>query len=161
MKKKIIIVFLIIGFIFVYIAVKAIIDKNHLNTETEENVIIKNANLENISKSKDVVNVYFFWGEGCPHCKEEFAWLESISKKYKKTFKVYGFEVWYNENNYKLLNDFADKLNQEVEGIPCTIIGEKVFIGFKEASKKEIITAIKDYQKKDFDVYINKMSEEN
>ena len=161
MKKKIIIVFLFIGFIFVYIAVKAIIDKNHLNTETEENVIIKNANLENISKSKDVVNVYFFWGEGCPQCKEEFAWLESISKKYKKTFKVYGFEVWYNENNYKLLNDFADKLNQEVEGIPCTIIGEKVFIGFKEASKKEIINAIKDYQKKDFDVYINKMSEEN
>ena len=30
----------------------------------------------------DKINIYFFRGEGCPHCAQEEKWLESIKEEY-------------------------------------------------------------------------------
>jgi thiol-disulfide isomerase/thioredoxin len=42
------------------------------------------------------LNVYFFWGDGCPHCAEEEPFLESLEKKYPQV-NVVDYEVWYNK----------------------------------------------------------------
>ncbi|KKT07630.1 MAG: putative membrane protein, partial [Candidatus Nomurabacteria bacterium GW2011_GWB1_43_19] len=30
----------------------------------------------------DPINIYFFWGEGCPHCEKEKPFLETLEEKY-------------------------------------------------------------------------------
>lgn len=167
MKKKVIfiilfvVLFLCVIFIF-YIANSTkngySNDKNNVLTgESLKDIINKNAKLEDITKEKGKVNVYFFWGNGCPHCKEEFEWFESIKKEYGDIFKLYGFEVWYDEYNSNLLNTFANAMNEKVDGVPFTIIGEEKYIGFGGEEKKVMLNAIKKYKDKSFDVYIDKI----
>lgn len=75
------------------------------------------------------VNIYFFWGEGCPHCAKEKPFLQKLEKKYP-TVKVYDFEVWNNDENRKLLIEVGKKLNVDVSGVPFTVIGDQHFIGW-------------------------------
>lgn len=130
---------------------------NALNDENLKGIINKNAKLEDITKEEGKVNIYFFWGNGCPHCREELEWFESIKKEYGDIFKLYGFEVWYDEYNSNLLNTFANAINEKVDGVPFTIIGKEKYIGFGGESKKVMLNAIKEYKDKSFDVYIDKI----
>lgn len=75
------------------------------------------------------VNIYFFWGDGCPHCAKEKPFLEKLEQKYPQV-KVYDFEVWYNSDNRKLLVEVGKKLKANVSGVPFTVVGEKYFIGW-------------------------------
>lgn len=75
------------------------------------------------------VNLYFFWGEGCPHCAHEKPFLESLKSKYPQ-LKIYDFEVWHNQKNRDLLIEVGKKLNIEVSGVPLTIINDQAIIGY-------------------------------
>ena len=94
--------------------------------------------LINISAQKinnNQKNVYFFWGEGCPHCEnvlksgilEEIAKLENVN--------VYKLEVYYNQTNRDLYTKFADELeiSQYQRGVPFLVIecqqGYSYFLG--------------------------------
>lgn len=123
----------------------------------EENKILKDVNLENVIKEDNKINIYFFWGNGCPHCEEESKFFDSIKEKYGDHYNLYTFETWYNEENQKLLYTFADAMGDKVTGVPYTIIGEKSFTGFGEKSKNNFISAIEDQYKKDYDVYFYKI----
>lgn len=50
---------------------------------------------------------------------------------------------------------FADAVDQEVDGVPFLIIGEKVFVGYIDSMENEIKETIKaEYNKTDhFDYY--------
>ncbi len=116
------------------------------------NNINKFAKVEDITYEKNKVNIYLFWGDGCPHCKEEYEYIDSINKKYGKYFNLYGFEVWNNKENAELLNTVTSKLGIKVKGVPFTIIGEKYYSGFSDATKKKIVKAIKSEYNSDFDI---------
>lgn len=79
--------------------------------------------------SEKEANIYFFWGEGCPHCAKEKPFLEKLEQKYPEV-KVYDFEVWHNSKNRDLLIEAGKKLNANVSGVPFTVVGEKYFIGW-------------------------------
>lgn len=123
----------------------------------DKNNILEDINLENVFKEDNKVNIYLFWGNGCPHCKEEFKFFDSIKEKYEDHYNLYTFETWYNEENEKLLYTFANAMGDEVTGVPYTIIGEKSFSGFKEQYKNEFINAIEDQSKNRYDVYFDKI----
>ena len=74
-------------------------------------------------------NIYFFWGEGCPHCVHEKPFLEELKNKYPEV-KVYDFEVWNSADNRKLLIEVGKKLNTNVSAVPFTVIGEKYVSGW-------------------------------
>ena len=114
------------------------------------------ANLENVKYDENKVNIYFFWGDGCPHCKKEFEFFDSIKTEYGNYFVLNTFEVWNNEDNQKLLKQFAAKMGDEVTGIPYTIIGNKTFKGFNENHESKILDAIKEQYKNSYDVYFDK-----
>jgi thiol-disulfide isomerase/thioredoxin len=101
-----------------------------------------------LAQTASDVNIYFFWGEGCPHCAKEKPFLEKLEQKYSEV-KVYDYEVWENSENRQLLIDFGKKLNANVSGVPFTVVGEKYFIGWmdEEYSGKQIEDAIKCVQK--------------
>jgi glutaredoxin len=78
------------------------------------------------------INVYFFRGEGCPHCAEEEKFLNEIKSDYPN-LKVRDYEVYYNRKNQKLFKEVADKLGARSSAVPFTVIGDSYFIGFSKA----------------------------
>ncbi len=82
-----------------------------------------------LAQNDDVVNVYFFWGDGCPHCAHEKPFLEKLEQEDPQV-KVHSYEVWGSEENRQLMVDFGKKLDVEVSGVPFTVVGEKHFIGW-------------------------------
>lgn len=111
--------------------------------------------LDDIVYNDNKVNIYFFWGNGCPHCEEEFKFFNSISTEYGDYFSLNTFEVWYNTNNFKILEDFASKMGDEISGVPYTVIGNKTFSGFSISYEKEFLQAIESQYLKSYDVYLN------
>jgi thiol-disulfide isomerase/thioredoxin len=84
------------------------------------------------------VNVYFFWGEGCPHCDQEKPFLDQLERKYP-TVKVFDFEVWNNAENRRYLIEVGEKLKTDVSGVPFTVVGDEAYIGFSQSLTSEQI----------------------
>lgn len=79
----------------------------------------------------DRINIYFFWGEGCPHCEKQKPFLKKMEEKYPD-ITVKEFEVWGSAKNRKLMQEFGKKLNATVNGVPFTVIGEKFVVGWMD-----------------------------
>jgi glutaredoxin len=93
--------------------------------------------------AKDI-NVYLFYGDGCPHCKAEEEFLESYLKD-NNDVKLYTYEVWYSTENQTKFKDVQKILNYNASGVPYTIIGDKVVSGYAEGSTDESIKNIIQY----------------
>ena len=90
-------------------------------------LLISNSVLaENVS---DKVNVYFFWGEGCPHCAQEKPFLDKLENRYPNV-TIYRYEIYYSKENRDLLIEVGKKLNTDVSGVPFTVVGDKYFVGW-------------------------------
>lgn len=139
-------------------------DNNNINNEEKskesqiEEIKKTKVNLPNVIKETGKVNIYLFYGETCPHCKAEKEFLSSLESSYGHLFNLHTYEVWHNSENRERLNVFGAYNNTLVDGVPYTIIGEKSFSGFGESTKKEIIKAIEEESKKDYDLYIDVIS---
>ena len=154
-KKKILIISLVI-FIFVFFIVLINIS-NKMNEEKIKSTITMNSKLSDVVYDENKLNIYLFWGKGCPHCEEEWKFLNRIAPKYYDKIHVYGFEVWNSEENQKIMNEFKDKLNiSKDSGIPLTIIEDKYYIGYDESYNDEILKLIKNNHKNSKDIYLNK-----
>ena len=93
--------------------------------------------------SSTEVPVYFFRGEGCPHCEEAETWFKSIEEEYGSKFKIVDYETWYDEDNADLMQKVAKARGEKAEGVPYIIIGNKSWNGFDESSyAEEIISEI-------------------
>ena len=122
------------------------------NNSEKDKIILKD-----VTKEEGKVNIYFFWGNGCPHCKKEFEFLNEIEEEYGSLFNLYTYEVWYNEENQKILKSFENVLNTDIEGGPLTIIGNQVFSGFWDSRKEEIKNVITTESKNNYDIYFDKI----
>jgi len=93
------------------------------------------------------VNLYIFWGEGCPHCAKEKVFLNEIKEDYPN-LKINAFEVYNNSKNQEYFKEAAKTLKENASGVPFTVIGDEVFIGFNESiTPKEIENRIKHCSK--------------
>lgn len=81
--------------------------------------------------------IVLFHGEGCPHCAAERAFLAELVSRHPDVV-VEEHEVWYDEDGRQLLQRTADELGFEPVGVPVTVIGKQVWIGFDEAVAAEI-----------------------
>lgn len=93
--------------------------------------------------AQNPVNVYFFWGQGCPHCEREKAFLVELEGNYPQ-IKVRDFEVWKSAENRQILIDLGKALNVDVSGVPFTVVGDKYFVGWydKDSTGKAIEAAV-------------------
>ena len=96
--------------------------------------------------SEKDLNIYLFYGDGCPRCKEEEKWFESYLKK-NDYIKIHRYEVWYNKDNQEKYSKVHDILNDTSSGIPYLIIGETVISGFDEEITPERIKNAVEYYK--------------
>ncbi len=91
--------------------------------------------------------LYFFYGDGCPHCAKEEAFFDSyIIRKYPD-LKIERFEVWKNMDNARMLSETAKRLGINTSGVPVTIISDKSFVGYQSDSTTgtKIESAIREY----------------
>ncbi len=67
--------------------------------------------------------IYFFWGDGCPHCAAEKPFLEEMEQKYPE-LEVKMFETWNNSDNAELFRKVASAYSIQARGVPTTFIGD-------------------------------------
>lgn len=97
-----------------------------------------------LADSKNLVNIYLFYSDTCPHCASEEKLLDSLKDKYDN-IRIYMYEVG-NSDNAKLLEEVAKIKGTNVTGVPLTIIGDKVYKGYSdEDSKKRFMATIEYY----------------
>lgn len=94
------------------------------------------------------IKVYFFHGDGCPHCAEEEKALTKIKKKYPD-LDIVRYEVWNNKDNAILMGKVGEETGVDVSGVPLNIIGSSVFSGYSDSSYNTFLRAIKYYQDDD------------
>ena len=86
----------------------------------------------------ETINMYLFYGDGCPHCAEEEKFLDKYLKE-EKEVKLYKYEIWHSQDNRDLLIKVQDKLNNHENGVPYLVIGEKVLVGYLDGTTDERI----------------------
>lgn len=100
--------------------------------------------ITNIKAEENLVNLYLFYSNTCPHCEAEMELLEELQEDYDN-LKIYKYEISEDENSL-LLSKVSEMFNINVTGVPFTVIGEKTFFGYSEEnSKKKFIGTIEYY----------------
>jgi len=85
--------------------------------------------------------VALFWGEGCPHCEREKAFLKELKKKHPG-LAVRDYEVWKNKENAALYKKVLSAAGVKQVGVPTTVVGTAVFMGFNDQIRRGIGDAI-------------------
>ncbi len=88
--------------------------------------------------------IYFFWGDGCPHCATEKPYLEEWQKKYGDQIEIKSFETWKDQSNVPLFQEVANAHGIQARGVPTTFIGEKNWVGFSSSMAPEMESYIKE-----------------
>ena len=99
-----------------------------------------------INLSDNKPNIYIFWGDGCPHCKALAKFISKLPTETKNKINIYSFEVWDDKDNKSFMKNFGKFLDQDVSGVPFTVIGDKIFDGYSSGDTKtdqQILDAIK------------------
>jgi thiol-disulfide isomerase/thioredoxin len=78
---------------------------------------------ETLAPAKNKTTLYFFWGNGCPHCDREKIFLGHLAKKYPE-LKIKSYEVWYDLEHAGLLASMAKAYGMKGEGVPLVFIGD-------------------------------------
>lgn len=100
--------------------------------------------------AEEKVPVYFFHGDGCPHCAEAKMFFDSLeSTEYGNMFEIKPYEVWNDESNARLMYAFAVINGEEDEatGVPYIVIGDKSWIGYLDSYNKDFETQIEKLYK--------------
>ena len=105
--------------------------------------------------AKEKVTLYFFHGDGCPHCAEEQTDLIKELKK-DETINVVEIEVWHDNENKELLEKVINAYGTR-SGVPYNVIGDTTIIGYSEANGEKIKRAINYYKEHDYTDEIQKI----
>ena len=110
----------------------------------------------NVFANKDKeVTLYFFHGDGCPHCAAEEEFLKN-NKEELKNVKIVKYEVWKDEDNRKLLKEIGKKFDMEVSSVPFNVIGNTIIKGYLDDSStgQKLLNTIYYYQDNEYHDYV-------
>jgi cytochrome c biogenesis protein CcdA len=90
---------------------------------------------------RDRIELTIFYGEGCPYCAAELTFLDELRGRIPQ-LRVSAYEVWNDEANRRLFIEMTAARGTEARGVPTTIIGEEVWVGFDERIGAEVERAV-------------------
>ena len=112
-----------------------------------------NENENNSQISDEPINIYLFWGSTCHACANLKEFFNELDDSYNKYFNLKKYEVWYNEENKKLMYEVGEFLNQTYYAVPFLVVGDEVIVGFNESKKEYILDKIiEEYNNDRYDV---------
>ncbi len=91
------------------------------------------------------VDVYYFWGDGCPVCAEQRVFLTGLTERYPDV-TVHAFEVWNDAENRSLLEAFSSAYSRPVTGVPVTFIGDDAWVGFNAVAGRQMTASVETYR---------------
>ena len=86
-------------------------------------------------------DLVLFWGDGCPNCESERGWLDSVMDQYPD-LHVTQYEIFNDATNRDLFTSEAERLGFEASGVPTTVVGERVWIGWSTQIQQEVASAL-------------------
>lgn len=89
--------------------------------------------------------IYFFWGDGCPHCATAKPALRALAERLNVELREY--EVWYSPENQKLFFEMAAVLGFQPQAVPTIIIGEQYWEGYAKSIEPQMEAVIADCRK--------------
>ncbi len=93
------------------------------------------------SSSEEKIDIYLFYSETCPHCKDEEKFLNKLIEEDER-INLKQFEVTKSDENWQLFRETLDKFNVKSSevGVPFTIINDQYFVGWRneETTGKDI-----------------------
>ncbi|MBW6441586.1 hypothetical protein K0B04_01580 [Patescibacteria group bacterium] len=100
------------------------------------------------SMGAEKVDIYLFWGEGCPHCVKEKDFLTRLAKE-DDNIVIHDYEVYKNLAGRAKLIEASEKLNVEISGVPFLVIGDKYLVGYMsdDTTGKEIERIIEEHKR--------------
>ena len=130
---------------------------------TETPTAEEQTNTSNPSNHEKIVTIYLFRGEGCPHCEHAMEFFKTLNQDYPY-LRVIAYEVWYNEENRKLMAAVSNELGLEIStSVPLIIIGSDYNLrGYGEARNEDILQEITSaYQNENYEDIIEPILESN
>ncbi len=91
--------------------------------------------------AQEQIVIDFFYGDGCPHCAKEKPFLDQLDQE-NDNIQVNYYEVWYDDDNIALFRQRMAEHGLTPTGVPTTIIDDKVWIGYSDSIKEEIIAKV-------------------
>jgi glutaredoxin len=83
------------------------------------------------------VTLYFFWGEGCPHCERAKLYLDDARRRFPR-LEIRSYEVLNDKINLELLMSMSRKLGTEAKGVPTFIIAGRMLDGFSDETRRTL-----------------------
>jgi glutaredoxin len=83
------------------------------------------------------VDVYLFWGVGCPHCEREIEFLDRLAAANPEV-RLHKLEVSGSRENAALMLEAATRLAVEAGSVPLTVVGDRAWVGYDERIGREI-----------------------
>ncbi len=87
--------------------------------------------------------IYFFWGDGCPHCAEAEPFLNDLANRYLNT-EIRAFEVWYDQDNQQTWAEMAARFGFEPRYVPTIFLGDRYWEGYSPQIGQEIEAELKN-----------------
>ena len=131
-------------YLLLFILFLAPINSFALNKEYKD--ILYDLTGEEVIENK--INIYFFYGDGCPHCAKEEKLLKLLDEKYSDVIIIHRYETWDNSKNRELMIEAKELVKAKgvsQVSVPFTVIGNKYFSGYSEYVGNEIENLIKIY----------------
>ncbi|MEM5804791.1 MAG: cytochrome c biogenesis CcdA family protein [Candidatus Aenigmatarchaeota archaeon] len=74
--------------------------------------------------------VYFFYGDGCPHCARVEPFIDNVESAYEGV-EIHRFEIYRNRTNAVLLNEYfgAYGVPNDERGVPAAFISDRYMVG--------------------------------
>ena len=96
------------------------------------------------------INMYLFYGEGCPHCKGLKEFLNEYLDE-KTNITLHQFEIWNDAENRNKLYEVMDILNDPNGGLPYLVIGNNAIVGYAEGiTDKKIKNTVNYYENTEY-----------
>jgi glutaredoxin len=83
------------------------------------------------------VNIYLFWGEGCPHCEKARPFLEAIAAG-NPDIHLYQYEIYNSDSNLEMLMQVSKGFGFNATKVPTIFIGNQYWEGFSDDIQREI-----------------------
>ncbi|MCM8763125.1 MAG: thioredoxin family protein [Candidatus Omnitrophica bacterium] len=94
-------------------------------------------------KKGNKVIIYFFWGDGCPHCEHEKPFLEKLKQNYPQV-EIKAYETWHNKENLKLYFQLGQAFGVKELSVPATFLGDNVWRGYNDTIAQQIEAKVKN-----------------
>ncbi|OFV67976.1 MAG: cytochrome c biogenesis protein, transmembrane region [Candidatus Syntrophoarchaeum caldarius] len=98
-------------------------------------IIIVSLLIPIIAAAQPVIEINYFYGKDCPHCQALNPIIDEIEADHPNLV-IHRYEVYYNDTNYEIFDEFRDRYGIKVGGVPVIFFNDTYLSG--DITKEEI-----------------------